>query len=235
VPAGKLFVAPNALDTELIAHVKQSLTVAQLEGFHERQGVTRKKFVIFCGRLVERKQPDVLLRALALVVQVIPQVHALIVGDGPRAGELKRLCDTLSLNHTVSFLGPIFDETILARCFMSSQALVVPAAAGLNIQHAFGYGIPVIAGNDLTGHGPEIALVQHGITGLFCRSADPASFAAAIERLLSDKDLQRQLGSNALKLVNENFTLAAMAKGFWDGVEHCLSSTSSFRCRPQTT
>ena len=221
MPGEKLFVAPNALDTEEMVRVKQALTVADLEEFRRQLGITGKRIIVFCGRLMKRKRPDLLLHAMALVVRTIPQAHALIVGDGPWGGEMRRLCSALGLDHAVSFLGSVFEESTLARCFLASQAAVIPAAAGLNVQHAFAYGIPVIAGNDSRGHGPEIALVQHQVTGLLCRAEVPASFAQAIVELFTDEALRTRLGDNARNLVQQRYTLEFMADGFWAAVDYC--------------
>jgi glycosyltransferase involved in cell wall biosynthesis len=222
VPGEKLFVAPNALDTDHIARVRHSLTRSKLESFRQTHGLGGKSIVIFCGRLMERKRPEIVLQAMALVVQARPQAHALVIGDGPLRCAMKNLCRQLGLSRAVSFFGAVFDETTLARCFLCSQAAIIPAAAGLNIQHAFSYGIPVIVGDEMQGHGPEIALVKEEVTGLFSRSGDPASFAQAICRLFESECLQRRMGRAALQLIEEKFNVALMAKGFWQAVDHCL-------------
>ena len=223
VPEEKLFVAYNALDTENIARVKAMLTAAHLERFRTAQGVRGKSIVIFCGRLMERKSPEILLRAMALVVRRIPQAHAFIVGDGPLRKKLECQARKLGLVQSTTFFGEISDETLLAKCFLCSRVSVIPSAAGLGVQHAFGYGVPVIVGDDMGGHGPEVSLVTEGVTGLYCRNDDAESFAEAIGRVLMDKRLRRRMGVNALKKVESEFTLASMAKGFSNALEHCFN------------
>jgi len=60
----------------------------------------------FVGRLVHEKGVDVLLRA----VQRLPNVHAVIAGDGPERGALRELVDALDLKKRVSFLGNLAPE-----------------------------------------------------------------------------------------------------------------------------
>jgi glycosyltransferase involved in cell wall biosynthesis len=56
-----------------------------------------------------------------------------------------------------------------------------------------------------TGPGPEI--IDDGVTGLLCDPTSPDSIATAVIRLLKDKELRRQLGTNARKIVQERYEL----------------------------
>lgn len=74
---------------------------------------------IFVGELRHLKGVDILLHALALLLDKHP-VTAVIVGDGPDAHEFKRLAKALGLGKAVSFVGamPAWRAFSLGRCFV---------------------------------------------------------------------------------------------------------------------
>ena len=113
------------------------------------------------------------------------------------------------------------DEEELAKYFLCSSVAVMPAAAGLTIQHAFGYGLPIIIGDDMTSHGPEVELVVDGVTGIFCRDGDYLDFAKAIYRLLTDDNLHKQMSINAYEIIKSKYNIKNMADGFSRAIRYC--------------
>jgi len=83
-------VVPNGVDVEFI----RSVPPAELESD-----------VIFAGRLIPEKGVDLLLRALAEVKREIPDVRAVIIGDGPERKRLERMAKGLGLEKNVLFTG----------------------------------------------------------------------------------------------------------------------------------
>jgi glycosyltransferase involved in cell wall biosynthesis len=73
------------------------------EAFRPNESVERLPVVLFVARLVEKKGCSFLLKAMALVRVVVPNVELVIIGDGPESQQLKREADTLLPG--VQFLG----------------------------------------------------------------------------------------------------------------------------------
>jgi glycosyltransferase involved in cell wall biosynthesis len=101
----------------------------------------------------------------------------------------------------------------------------MPAAAGLFIQHAFGYGLPLVLGDAAESHGPEADLVVPGETGIFCRDGDPADLARTVLRLLDDEALRRRLATAGRAVIERRHNLPQMAAGMCAAVEYCLRRT----------
>jgi glycosyltransferase involved in cell wall biosynthesis len=226
----KLFVAYNALDTEQLAVVKARFDSAAVEEFRRRHGLVGKQVVMYTGRLQERKKPEVLVYAMQHVIRTVPQAHAVIVGDGPMRPRLQGLVDELGLKDHVTLAGAVFDEEVLAGYFLCSRAAVMPAAAGLSVQHAFGYGVPIILGDDRVSHGPEAELVQDGETGLYCRDDHARDFATAICRLLQDDELHERMSRRGQALIRERHNIEKMAEGLLSAVRYVLGGK-----RPEST
>lgn len=234
IPPEKLFVAYNALDTDASAAARARATPEALAAFQARHGLRGKKVVIFVGRLVPHRRLDVLIQAMNEVVKTLPEAHAVIIGSGPAQPALEKLTADLGLGSHVTFPGLLYDEDELARYFLSSRVGVAPASAGLFIQHAFGYGVPVILGDDMISHGPEAELVVDGETGLYVRDGDVVGLARAVCRVLGDDNLHRSFSSRASMCIAGKYNVQSMARGFLKAILYCVEKgEESCRLKPR--
>jgi glycosyltransferase involved in cell wall biosynthesis len=69
--------------------------------------------LVSVGRLVEKKGFDTLVRAIALVREVLPRVHVVIVGEGPERARLAQLIAGFGLEHNVTLAGALTHEQTL--------------------------------------------------------------------------------------------------------------------------
>ena len=163
--------------------------------------------VLFVGRLVEYKGVDVLLRALA----ELPNVRAILVGDGPRRASLQELATDLGLRDRVMFEGEVSDER-MAELYESCDIFVLPSvtraeAFGLVQLEAMAAGKAVVSTSVPTGV-PWVN--QHERTGLIVPPGDVPALRRAIDRLLRDHDLRRRMGREGRARVARDFTPARM-------------------------
>jgi len=221
-PAERIFVAYNAVDTAASAGLSRSLSPADVAHFLAERQLSGKRLVLFTGRLQARKRPSLLIRAMQQVAQRVPDAHLVMIGDGPMAGRLRSLAAELGIADKVTMTGAIRDHEQLARYFLAAGLAVMPAAAGLAIQHAFSYGVPIVVGDDMSSHGPEIEAVLHGKTGLYCKDGDSRRLARAICRLLTDERTRARLSRNALELVRDRYNVSRMAQGMARAARSCL-------------
>ncbi|HLH14300.1 MAG TPA: glycosyltransferase family 4 protein [Solirubrobacteraceae bacterium] len=152
------------------------------------------------ARLEHRyKGHDVLVRALALVREHVPDVQWVVIGEGPLRGELEELARAHGVGENVRFLGSLEDEqrdAWLRRADVFAMPSRVPdggtAGEGFGIVYmeAAAHAKPVVAGN-VAG---ALDAVLDGETGLLVDPTDPAAVAAAITRLLRDERLARRMG-----------------------------------------
>jgi glycosyltransferase involved in cell wall biosynthesis len=225
LPARKLFVAPNALDTERIAAAQARATPAAVARFCAERGLAGRDVLLYVGGLQARKRPEVLVRAMAHILRARPDALAVLIGDGSERPALEQAIAAAGVRDAVRLAGPIHDEDELALYFAASKVGVMPAAAGLFIQHAFGYGLPLVLGDAAESHGPEADLVVPGETGIFCRDGDPADLARTVLRLLDDEALRRRLATAGRAVIERRHNLPQMAAGMCAAVEYCLRRT----------
>jgi glycosyltransferase involved in cell wall biosynthesis len=222
----KLFVAHNALDTERSQSIAKSISPSALAEFQESRGLVDRPIALFVGRLIPSKRPELFVRALGELRKRIPNALGIVIGDGPLRGQLMESIARDHLEEHVRLTGDIYDEQLLARYFLSSRACVAPSGAGLVVQHAFGYGVPMIVGDDYGSHGPEAALVIHQGTGLVVPSEDCSALASAMQVLLAEDVTRRACSSNCMQLIACTYNIHNMAKGIVDAVRFAASPQS---------
>ncbi|HEY4428656.1 MAG TPA: glycosyltransferase family 4 protein [Solirubrobacteraceae bacterium] len=164
------------------------------------QPAGRPTFVTI-ARLVDRyKGHDVLVRALPSIRAQVPNVEWVVIGDGPLRPELEALAREQGVAECIRFVGSVSDEERdgwLRRADLLAMPSRLPgegrAGEGFGIVYleAATYGKPVVAGDV----GGALDAVIDGETGLLVDPADPEAVAAAITRLLIDRELAVRLGA----------------------------------------
>jgi len=151
---------------------------------------------------------DLLLAAAALVRQQVPELHVVVVGDGPRRPFLEVKAQRLGLQERVHFVGATDD----VRLPLAAMEVFVfpsrwPEGFGLALIEAMACGRPVVATN--RGAVPDI--VRHGQDGWLVPPEDPQALADGIVRLLRDPETARRMGDQAQARVRDVFSLDRMA------------------------
>ncbi|ROH89152.1 glycosyltransferase family 1 protein [Stagnimonas aquatica] len=166
--------------------------------------------IAYAGRLVSEKGLDVLLQALARVLDV----RLLLVGTGPEREALERLTAHLGLADRVTFLGGL-PSTQMTAFFQSVDVLVLPSLTRSNWKEQFGRvlieamasGAAVIGSN--SGEIPSVI----GDAGLVVAEGDAAALALAIERLRDDdfrNEMRRRGKERALSFTQQRIADATL-------------------------
>jgi len=152
------------------------------------------RFFLFLGRLSREKGVATLLSAWREDLG-----RLLVVGDGPEAPRLRRLAPG-----GVEFRGTVSPEAP-RRLVAQARAVLVPSiwyeAFSRVVVEAYAAGVPVVASR--IGALPEV--IEDGVTGLLAEPGDPASWAAAVERLCDDR-LSDRLGEGAYRAWAARYT-----------------------------
>ena len=135
----------------------------------------------FVGRLVPQKGPELLLRALPLVLHRRPQVKLLIVGDGPVGPGMRREVEQQGLASRVLLLGdqlaaplmPAFDIFCLPSRYEGMPYVLLEALAA---------GLPLVASRV----GGVTTCVEEGHNGFVVPVADESRLAEALVLLAGD-------------------------------------------------
>lgn len=179
---------PNGVDLEPFA--KQA-------PLHLPQGVQPEKYLLFLGRLHERKGVDLLLRAAAKVSDSLGDVSLVIAGDGGERAALEELARQLGLAGRTHFVGRVVGEQkigLLQHCLAAVMPSRYWEAFGLVALEAYAAGRPVVA-TRLPGLGD---VVRHERTGLLVEPENVEQLATALERIVTDESARRRWSEQAL-------------------------------------
>ena len=140
-----------------------------------------ERIVLFVGRLVEQKNPAVLVEAAVHVLAEHPATRFVFAGTGPLLDPLRRLAEERGVEGHVVFGGFVRGEDLEA-LYDAASALVLPSSRepfGLVGVEALARRVPVI----LDRHAGAAAAVENA-EKIDC--SDPAALASAIVEVLSD-------------------------------------------------
>lgn len=152
--------------------------------------------ILFVGRLEKRKGFVHLLRAFVQVQAEMPQARLIVAGafDEKQKEPFVRQAEADGL-HDVHFRSWPSND-MLARFYRTADLLCAPSTGfesfGLVLVEAMAAGRPVVT-SDIPGYRE---VVRHEVEGLLVPPGDEKGLAAALLRLLADKELQERMGRN---------------------------------------
>lgn len=166
--------------------------------------------VLFAGKLIEKKQPLMLIEAFARVRER-RECWLLVAGDGPLRGAAESLVERLGVRG-VRFAG-FLNQTELPAAYAAGDLFVLPSQLhetwGLVVNEAMNFGLPVVV-SDKVGCGAD--LVRDGENGFVAPHDDVSALADAIERLVADPELRARAGALSRAIVGR-YSIEAAADG----------------------
>ena len=199
VPDDRLVHAPHVVDNDFFAARAAKLEPAR-DALKARFGIEPgEKVILFCGKLVERKQPRLLLEAF-LRAPIGKEWVLLVVGEGKLRDQLRELAATHPEKKVV-FAG-FLNQSRIPEAYAVSELLVLPSAAGetwgLVVNEALNFGCAMIV-SDMVGCGTDLV---EGKTGEVFRHTDRDGLIEAIRRLTSDRQLLKTYQDNAKETIS---------------------------------
>jgi len=177
-------------------------------------GVADKRVVLSVNYLVPRKGLDVLIRAFRKVAG--PDDVLALVGSGPEEAALRRLAEG---DHRILLPG-YRDGADKTAWYAAADLFAFPTLHdpwGLVVNEAMAFGLPIIA-TDAAGCVPD--LVQSN--GLVVPAGDVNALAAALQQLLADEPLRREMGQRSRAII-ANYTVEAARDTFLQAINHALA------------
>jgi D-inositol-3-phosphate glycosyltransferase len=162
--------------------------------------------LVFAGRIQPLKAPDVLLRAVALLLEESPELRSRLVvpvvggpsGTGLEHPEsLAQLATFLGLDGVVRFVPPV-PQAVLADWCAAATLVAVPSyneSFGLVAAEAQATGTPVLA----AAVGGLTTVVRDGVSGLLVDSHSDRDWANAIRRVITDDAFRASLSDGAIE------------------------------------
>ena len=211
IPARSISVIYNGLDiepfrrTENIGQHRASL--------HAEWGIAADEYVFGCvARLVPVKGLSYLLEAFSRFLQdeaaSDKKYRLVLVGDGPERESLQQLARSLQIEARVTFAGFRRDIPACLHAFDSFVHSSIYEGLGYTIIEAMAAGIPVAA----TNVGGVKEFVNPNSTGLLVEPANSELLAKAMKTLAVDTQLCEKMTQEALRLVENTFTIEQMAE-----------------------
>jgi glycosyltransferase involved in cell wall biosynthesis len=163
------------------------------------------KLAVQLASLTPEKDQETLISAAARLVRDLPDLHWMIVGEGPLRRQLQHRIRELTLTDRVHLTGPLDDPH---RALARADLFVLSSTSeglGSSALAAMARGVPVVA----TRVGGLVDLLDSG-AGVLIEPGDPAELAEAVHRVLSDSELRNQLVSRA-RAVARGFSASGMA------------------------
>lgn len=217
----KYLIDTYRIPEDLIELIYQGTEVARFTPDPERAAESLKRYPLpenaspvlgSVGSFEERKGQSVLLEALAALVEdKLPNIHLILVGEGPDEAMLKNKVQEMGLEENVTFFPftrePMFvferiDILVLSSLYKEGLPNVLLEAMAMKT--------PVVSSR-MAGV-PEI--VKDGETGYMVEPGDSAQLAQAISRLWSDQAAYQKMSEQGRELMEKKFDKEVQFKEF---------------------
>lgn len=171
--------------------VKSAKKSARILAFKKEHSLEDKKVFLFCGRLTEKSELNLLIEALGkCTAKERDDLLFIIIGDGQQLGAYKQQAEDCGLTKNFLWLGSIYEEVKLAPWFLSADYFIYPGAIGLSVNHAMSYGLPVITHNNRQKQMPEFSYIKDGANGLLYEYQSIESLRSTILKAVSKASIK---------------------------------------------
>lgn len=176
----------------------------------------RARFIAgYAGLIGLAQDLETVLRAAAMLDD-IPELSIVLIGDGPELSRLKQLTTEMHLQN-VRFCDAQ-PASAMPDILAAFDAALVPlkrltlfkGALPSKMFEAMGAGVPVVCTVD----GEAREIVEQSGGGLYVDPEDPKALAGAIARLCREPALSKALGENARRYVSRHFSRERAARQF---------------------
>lgn len=213
VADSRLFFAPHFVDNAFFStradaarRTGDAAEVRRLLGIPERAMV-----FAFAGKLIDKKRPADMVRALAAARASGADFWGMIVGSGPLSAELEALVSSLAV--PVKFAG-FRNQTELPRYFAAADVLVLPSDAretwGLVVNEAMACGLSVIVSSAA---GCARDLVDDNCTGYQFSVGNVTELSVAMARVADSVTHNRDTVQKAIATKISQYSCEAAVLG----------------------
>lgn len=196
VPAHRRFLVPYSVDNARFRTAAQGLSKAEAR---KLLGLDKDAIVVlYVGKLVPWKRPDLLLRAVASLQR--RDVHIAYVGDGRLRESLEHQSRTEGID--ARFVG-FLNQTEIVRAYAAADLLALPSEHepwGLVVNEAMNFGLPILV-SDHIGCGPDL-VGDHG-SGMIFESGNVEDLARCLSAMLADPRRLEAMSNASRRRISE--------------------------------
>lgn len=219
IPSGceeKTLVIPNGVPEQSIVKTNYLL-----------QGVPR---IVVNGRIAETKFLLEIIQAVRIIQESFPlaELHVYGSAEPGKQSYAERVFESAGedTDRTIFFHGANFETVRLLSEYDVCVVLGKDQGCPNALLEALSVGVPVVANDD----GGTREQVIHEITGLLIANRSPVELAAALVRVLHDRNFAQSIGCGGRVHVLEQFSMGRMKQAYMDLLGHCrdLRTRSGF-------
>jgi glycosyltransferase involved in cell wall biosynthesis len=227
IPEDKIMILSTAIDQKKVMAARDSVREEECALFRREMGLEGKRILLHLVRLTAIKRPDIMLSCYQELLKRRDDVLLIWIGGGPLEGDIKESAARLGIADKMRFIGPLYDERVLAMWFKSADVFVMATCIGLSIHHAMCYGVPVVTDDDPLTQSSEFEVLQDGVNGFVYRHGNYADFAEKVSRILDSDTLRQTLSSNAVARIEKEYTLERKVARFHDAIQHLAAISAN--------
>ena len=214
-------IIPNGID------VSKYQELPSRNNFRRKHGIpSNTRIILYLGRLHHYKGIDILIESFSHLKTRRNDIVLVIVGpDHGALNELKEQCFGLGISDSVIFTGPLFNVE-KSEVFVDADVFVLPSlyeAFPMVLLEAFAFSKPVIA----SGIDSIARIIEHRKNGLLFKPSDALALEQSIQLLLKNQSLAHNLGANARKKLEEEYTIAQVVDRMEKLYRNCVYSSKS--------
>jgi glycosyltransferase involved in cell wall biosynthesis len=218
----QLYEARFAVDNEFFAWASAERR-EDARRWRERAGLSDKVIFLYVGRLIKRKNVDLIIGAAQQIND--ERIAVVVAGDGEERASLEALANGAS---GVTFVGAVAPDD-LPLYYAAADALILPADRepwGLVINEAMACGLAVIAHGDC---GAAVDLVGPDV-GVKLRTFSVHELAEAMRLVGCDAEKRQAMRQRALAKI-QTWSIAAAAQGIIRAIESSSGAATKARSR----
>ena len=203
IPADKIVTIYNGIDLKRFEHLREPY------GVRKELGIPSEALVVgMVSRFSKQKDYATFFKSAAMVLEQIPNVYFVAVGDGPKRKELELSAISHQISAKMIFTGlrkdipdliNAMDISILSSHYEGCPNVILEYMACSK---------PVIA-SDVGGCSE---LIVNNRTGFIVSPGNPAVIVDKLLELLKDKEARIRIGKEGRKRIEEYFTSEIMVK-----------------------
>lgn len=200
VQADRIEIIPNGLDNSISRTIEQGR-------FCSRYGLdSGKPLVLFLGRINRKKGTDMLVKAFAQMDSGLDAQLAIVGPDDGQLGEINGLIQEYGLADRVVLPGLLSGDDVIA-AYQDADLFVLPCRADtfpVTMMEACQAGTPMVI--------TDRCEIAHLVAGRVADVVpfDTGQFAAAMTRLLTDRERYHHYQANSAQVMTDTFSVEAV-------------------------
>lgn len=211
VPEEKFIFTPFSVDNERFQDKFNELIVVKNHLKQKLNIPEKDKVILFVGRLVPAKNPELLLLAFAKLKNI--NTHLVFVGAGYMEKNILSMAQKLNVVDRVKLVG-YKNQSELPAYFVMSDVFVLPSTYepwGLVVNEAMNNKLPIIVS---TVSGCAEDLVINNENGFIFEPKNEIQLTSCIEKVIESDDLNSKMGMRSLEIIN-HYSFDVVVDNLW--------------------